>query len=199
MLSRRSRPLPLLAAILLAAGSARAEELPKLAAPSLPAGADAPAPVKRGFITHYLTPQIDRQLAADEHAAVESADRFANPWLRDTGTASRIGHDAVRATGHALKNWALDRLDLQSLGFTMTGRAPASTPFGEHASVRFGFAHMAPRAEMLFPSARGKFRFSADLRGRLATGFDTPTGGLRFGVTLDPLRHGGTIGLTKTF
>jgi len=195
MACRLARPLAIVAAVMLAAGSARSADAPTPVTPKSPER----EPAKRGFLSLYLAPRIDSELAPDRHAALESADRAANPWLLDATAPQRIQREALRATEHALKQWALDRLNVQGLGFALAGHGAPQSPLGEHTTVRFGFSQMAPRAEMLVPMTRGRFRFGADARGRLGTGFDTASGALRFGATLDPLRHGGTIALTTSF
>jgi len=159
----------------------------------------APAPVKQDFLSRFLAPQLTLRLAADRQAAIDLGSRTPNPWAQDSGTTARVQRGALRAARGALKDWAVERLSAQMLAFPIPGRG-ASGPAGqEHAAVRLGFAHATPRAELSTPFAGGRFRFSADLRGRLGTGFETAKSGVHFGVTLDPLRHDATVGFTKSF
>lgn len=192
-----------LAGVALCAGSARAEGLKRPPLPSRPplklkAVASVPS-----FFSTVLAPRLDARLNPDASAALEFTDRAANPWMRDSATVSRFEKSAIRATTGAMKRYAIDRLGIDAwsvplVGGSGSGLAALRTDSGG-TRLRFGFAHMAPRAEVLVPSSQGRFAVSLDARGRVGASYETTGSDFRIGASLDPLSRDATLGLIRRF
>lgn len=187
----------------LGAGGVRAEDAGRVPLPQRPPVSVAPVKKAPSFYTSFLAPRIDARLRDDSAAAVDLADRAANPWTRDAQAVGRVEKDAIRATRGALKRYAIDRLGIDAWSLPLTGGAGRglSGLRGDSGGprLRLGFAHLAPRAEVLLPAGDGRFAVSLDARGRVGASFETTTSDLRLGVSLDPLAHTGTLGLTRRF
>lgn len=180
----------------------RAAELPVRRAPERKAPAARHTP--RDFWNGYLAPTMTKDLA-DDSAAFRRAQAgpLANPWTRNRAADANVGHDAFGALKGAVKNYLIERLDVASWSIPLLGRRgearTTTAPERGGPRVRFGVAHMAPKAEVVVSSERGRFAFSADARGRVGTSFETSSSHLRFSADLDPLAHDATIGLTARF
>jgi hypothetical protein len=151
------------------------------------------------FVNSFLAPRLNSRLGGLRAAVTEFADPDANPWTRTWETQDHVRQNATRATKSALKRYALERLNLTGWSLPLgasqgRGLAAFRTDSGG-PRLRFGFSHMAPRVEALFPLQRGKVALSADPLGRVGTSFETSSGRLRFGLSLDPQDHQATIGL----
>ena len=157
----------------------------------------------RGFFAKFLAPRMTSGLNGEIAAATNFANHAANPWTRDAGTVSRIERGAIRATTSALKHYAIESLGIDAwslplFGGTGTGLDALRNDSGG-TRLRFGFAHMAPRAEVLFPVNAGRVAFNADAMGRVGAAFETPASALRLSVSVDARAHGGTFALTCRF
>ena len=107
------------------------------------------------------------------------------------------------ATRGALKHYAIESLGLDAwsrplFGAKGTGLDAPKTDSGG-TRLRFGFSHLAPRAEFLIPVDAGHVSFSADAMGRLSTTFETPSSGFRVGASVDPRAHEGGFSLSCSF
>jgi len=157
----------------------------------------------RGFYAKFLAPRMASGLNGEIAAAAEFANPTANPWTRDDRTVSRVERGAIRATKSALKKYALESLGIDAWSLPLFGgggtglRALRNDSGGTR--VRFGFAHRAPRAEVLIPVNAGRVAFSADAMGRMGATFETSTSSLRLGASVDPRAHSGTFALTCRF
>jgi hypothetical protein len=134
---------------------------------------------------------------------MEFVNRAANPWMHDATSVERVQKSAIRATTGALKRYAIDQLQLDGWSLPLVGGggrglAALRTDAGG-TRLRFGFAHMAPRAEVLVPSGQGRFGISVDARGRFGASFETKSSSLRVGGAVDPLSHEATLGLIRRF
>ena len=156
-----------------------------------------------GFYERFLAPRMTSGLNGEVAAAALYANPAANPWTRDNGTVLRIEKDAIRATKSALKNYAIESLGIDTWSLPLFGGGGRGVGALKTDSggtrLRFGFSHLAPRAEVLIPSAHGRVAFSADARGRLGTSFESVTSKFRFGVSYDAPSHSGTFSLTRRF
>lgn len=164
--------------------------------------AKQPAPAPRGFYQQFLAPKISSRLNGEIEAATEFTNRAANPWTRDTHTVGRIEKGALYAAKTALKQYAIDSLGLNARSFALPGThlGGAGTPGDDGATrVRFGISHMTPRADVLIPSTHGRIVFSADVRGRVATSFESHASTFSVGVSYDPVDNSGACSLVRRF
>ena len=157
----------------------------------------------QGFYAKFLAPRMTSGLNGEVQAAAYFANPAANPWTRDNGTVLRIEKGAIRATKSALKRYAIESLGIDTwsvplFGGNGSGLSALKTDSGG-TRLRFGFSHLAPRAEVLIPAAHGRVAFSADARGRLATSFESVTSNFRVGVSYDAPAHSGTFSLIRRF
>jgi hypothetical protein len=170
----------------------------------------APAPVAvHGFYARYLAPEVSSRLTGERTAAIDFTNPTANPWTKDNRTVTRIENDAISATQKALKAYVIQELgiDKWSLPLTrgggMTLGTGTGTGMGNVVSggtrLRFGFANLAPRAEVLIPVNAGRVAFSADARGRIATSFDSHAANFRVGFSFDAHEHSGVFSLSRSF
>ena len=203
MTRRISQVLAALAAALLAVCPlCRAADAPaKVRAPEKKEPA---ASAQKDFWNGFLAPTMTKDLANDRRAfALAQADPLANPWTRDPAADARVGRDAFGAFKGAVKRYLVERLDVASWSLPLMGRhddgGPSLASGRGGPRVRFGVAHLAPKAEVVVPLQRGRFAFSADVRGRLGTSFETSSSHLRIGASLDPLAHDASVGLTARF
>jgi hypothetical protein len=155
------------------------------------------------FYKKFLTPRMDSRLRGDIDAAVEFANPAANPWTRDDQTISRIEKNAIRATKQAVKRYALESLHVEAWSLPLFKRATAGIGAlgsdSEGARLRFGFAHRAPRAELLIPGAHGRVALSADAGGHFGTWFESTRSDVRLGFSYDVPEHAGTFSLIRRF
>ena len=156
-----------------------------------------------GFYEKFLAPRMTSGLNGEVAAAAFYANPAANPWTRDNGTVQRIEKGAIRATTGALKRYAIESLGIDTWSLPLfggggSGLGALKTDSGG-TRLRFGFSHLAPRAEVLIPSAHGRVAFSADARGRLGTSFESTSSNFRFGVSYDAPSHAGTFSLIRRF
>jgi hypothetical protein len=191
-MARTTRCIAIMAAGLALAGAAEAADSVK----------KRPA-VQHGFYSRFLAPQMTSGLNAEVAAAAYFASPTANPWTQDNGTVSRIERSALHATTGALKQYAIESLGIDAWSLPLfggggNGQHPLKTESGG-TRLRFGFSHMAPRAEVLIPATHGRVAFSADARGRVATSFESATSNFRFGVSYDAPAHAGTFSLIRRF
>lgn len=156
-----------------------------------------------GFFAKYVAPRMDIRLSSEVQAAVFLTNPGANPWTQDDGTVSRVGRQAIRATKGAMKNYAIQSLGIDQWSIPLVGGSGRGLDALKTDSggprLRFGFSHLAPRAEVLFPVNDGRVAFSADVMGRVGANFETPSSTFRVGATVDPGDHSGTFGLTCRF
>jgi hypothetical protein len=198
MLRQRVRCVLLLAAGLVLAGTAgAADEATKTD------DAKKPKLAPHGFLARYLTPQMDSGLNAEVQAAANFTNPSANPWTKDDHTVSRVEKSAIRASTGALKRYAIeslgiDRWSIPLFGAKATGVDALKTDSGG-TRLRFGFSHLAPRADVLFPVDAGHVAFSADALGRLSTSFETPSSRFRVGASVDPRAHQGGFSFSCSF
>ena len=148
-------------------------------------------------------PRMTSGLNGEVAAAAFFANPTANPWTQDNGTISRIEKGAIRATTGALKRYAIEGLGIDAWSLPLfggggNGLGALKTDSGG-TRLRFGFSHLAPRAEVLIPAAHGRVAFSADARGRLATSFESAASNFRVGVSYDAPAHSGTFSLIRRF
>ena len=151
------------------------------------------------FLNSFLAPRLNARLGGLRAAVTEFSDPNANPWTRTWETQDQVRRSAESATKSALKRYALDRLSLTGwsvpLGASHGKGVSAFRTESGGPRLRFGFSHRAPRVDVLFPLDKGKVAFSADPLGRVGTSFETSSGRLRFGLSLDPREHEATFGL----
>lgn len=193
------------AGVALVAGSARADETRRVPAAQRPVlgAARIPAITSPSFYTSFLAPRIDARLHDESAAALDFTDPAANPWTRDAAAVERVERDTIRATRGALKRYAIERLGVDTWSLPLTrsaggGLSALRTSTGG-PRLRLGFAHLAPRAEVLLPTDGGRVAVSLDALGRVGASFETPTSDVRLGVSIDPMAHTGTLGLTRRF
>jgi hypothetical protein len=161
-----------------------------------------PPPDPHGFYRKFLAPKFATDLHGEEFAATEFANPATNPWMRDERTVGRVEKSAVGATTGALKEYAVHALGLDVWTQTVSHTAMAGTmldPTTPGTRLRFSFAHMAPRADLIVPGAAGRFIVGVDARGRLGTSFDSPASKFSYGVTVDPLERAGTFTIGGRF
>ena len=192
MLRQRLPCVLLVAAGLVLAGAANAADEAK-----------KPELAPRGFLKKFLAPRMDTGLNREFQAADNFANSAANPWTRDDRTVSRVEKSAIHATKGAFKRYAIERLGIDAwsiplFGAKGTGLDALKTESGG-TRLRFGFSHLAPRAEVLFPVDAGHVAFSADAMGRLSTTFETPSSRFRVGASVDPRAHEGGFALSCSF
>jgi|WetSurMetagenome_2_1015567.scaffolds.fasta_scaffold271418_2 hypothetical protein len=192
-----------LAGAALCAGSARAEDHERPTQPQRPPLRMKSVVSAPSFFNSVLAPRLDRGLNHDSAAALDFTNRAANPWTRDVGAVSRFEKTTIRATTGAMKRYAIDQLGIEGwslplVGGSGSGLAALRTDSGG-TRLRFGFAHMAPRAEVLVPSTQGRFAVSLDARGRVGASYQANGSDLRIGTAIDPLAHDLTFGLTRRF
>jgi len=166
------------------------------------AAKEPPAP-SRGFYAKYLTPRMNSRLDGEITAASVYTDVTANPWTKDDQTVSRIERGARRAATGALKQYAIQSLQLKMWSVPLFGAKDAGVDaFREEsggARLRFGIAHLTPRADVTIPGAKGRVVVSLDARGRLGTSFETPASQISFGVSYDPPTQSGAFSLSRRF
>jgi hypothetical protein len=169
---------------------------------------DAKPPAKQplvaphNFYKQFLTPKIDSRLNGEIEAATEFTNPDANPWTRDVHTVNRIEKGALYAAKTAFKQYAIDSLKLNTWSVALpsahTGVLSTSGDDGG-MRLRFGISHLTPRADVMIPSAHGKVVFSADVRGRVATSFESHASTFSFGVSYDPVDNSAACSLVRRF
>lgn len=192
--------------MLLAGTAALADDHPSLPSPSL-----APAPVAPSstFLDTVIVPRVDSNLRSDAAAALDYAgfrsDPFANPWTHDNRTVQRVGSGAINATQDAVKRYVVRQLGLDKWSLPLGGGSKGGglsslrTDSGG-MRLRFGVAHMAPRAELLIPSGNtGRVTLGLDGRGRMSIGFETAPQHFHVGGSYDPMSHDANIGFVAQF
>jgi hypothetical protein len=151
------------------------------------------------FLNSFLAPRLNSRLGGLRAAVTEFSDPNANPWTRTWETQDQVRRNAESATKSAVKRYALERLNLTGWSLPLGGsRGKGVSAFRTESGgprLRFGFSHRAPRVDVLFPLDKGKVAFSADPLGRVGTSFETSSGRLRFGLSLDPREHEASFGL----
>jgi hypothetical protein len=157
----------------------------------------------RGFYAKFLEPKMASRMSGEISAAAEIANPAANPWTRDDGTVTRVEKGAIRATTSALKKYAIESLGIDGWSLPLVRGAGSGLDAFKSDSggmrLRFGFAHMAPRAQVLIPVNAGRVAFSADLRGRLGATFDSEASNFSLGVSFDAASRAGTFSLSRRF
>lgn len=192
MLHQRLRCVVLIAAGSMLAGAAAAAE-----------ATVKPQQKSRGFLERFLAPRMETGLKSEFQAADHFANPAANPWTRDDGTVARVEKSAIRATKSAVKRYAIERLGIDAWSIPLVGGKGSGLDALRTDSggtrLRFGFAHLAPRAEVLIPVDAGRVSFSADAMGRVSTSFEAPSSRFRIGAAVDPRAHEGTFALSCSF
>jgi len=165
----------------------------------LPSQELTPTPVRPSstFLSTVLMTPVDARLRGESAAALEfatfRANPMANPWTRDFGAVERVEAGAINATTKAMKRYVIDHLGLNGWSLPLGGGsrggggiASLRTDSGG-TRLRFGFSHMAPRAEVLIPSGNtGRVSLGLDGRGRVSAAFETAAARLRVGGSYDP-------------
>jgi hypothetical protein len=151
------------------------------------------------FMNSFLAPRLNSRLGGLRAAVTEFSDPNANPWTRTWETQDDVRRNATSAAKSAAKRYALERLNLAGWSLPLGGSHEKGVAAFRTESggprLRFGFSHLAPRVDVLFPLQNGKIAFSADPLGRVGTSYEAPGGRLRFGLALDPRDHTATFGL----
>jgi hypothetical protein len=211
--TRRSRPLA--GAVLVALGAfavARAEPVPAAA----PAPATSPKrhlaprqlplnfPLTNRFYEAYLAPRM-LALSRDENArtALSPANPMSTQPTQDPIAVARVEKRSIRVIQGALKSYAIERLGIDDWSLSMMrsgGRnhVALSTDRGT-ARFRLGFSSRAPRADVLIPVAAGRVVFSADMRGRIATTFQSTSSRIRLAADIDVRGRRAAVGLNLQF
>jgi hypothetical protein len=184
--------------ILLAGGAACAEDP---GPPKLLIGHESEA---KSFLHAFLAPRMAARLGDDPAGrAADPADSAAKAWMQDTGASSRVGRSAISAATSALQNYALEKLNVDAWSIPLLHKGSAEDNGGPAGAtgprLRFGIAHMSPRAEVVMPAGDGRFAFSADLRGNLAASFETSGAKLRLAASVDIQGRNSGVTLSKRF
>lgn len=178
----------MIAGLALARGASAADEVKKT---------DAPPP--RSFYKKFFAPQMDSHLHGEKDAALEYASPTANPWIRDHRVVTRVENDALNATRDALKKYAIERLHLDTMSIPLFQHAQAGLDAAgsvdPRVRLRLSVARMVPKAELIVPSARGKFTFASDALGRVDLGFDAASYRMGFRAGFDPREHSASVAL----
>ena len=180
-----------MAGLALAGAAAAADEVKKTPA------------VPRGFFAKFLAPRMASGLNGEIVAATNFANHAADPWTKDAGTVSRIERGAIHATTSALKHYAIESLGIDAWSLPLHRGAGTGLDALRNDSggtrLRFGIAHLAPRAEVLIPATHGRVAVSVDTRGRLGTSFESASSNFRVGLSYDAPSHAGTFSLSRRF
>jgi hypothetical protein len=192
MLRLRLRWIVLVAAGLVLAGAVNAAD-----------EATKPKAAPRGFLEKFLAPRMETRLSGEVQAADHFANPAANPWTTDQGTVSRVERGAIRATKGAVKRYAIESLGIDSWSLPLSGGTGSGLDALKTESggtrLRFGFSHMAPRAEVLIPVNFGNVAVSADAAGRMGASFEMPSSSFRVGASVDPRAHEGSFAVSCRF
>jgi len=196
----------LFAGFMLATGATAGEEAKKPVAAPTPATIDSmkkTVVAPTGFYRNFFEPRMTSRLNGEFSAAAEFANPAANPWTKDHETVSRIQRDAIGATKRALKQYAIASLhiDAWSLPLSKTGGSSFGSVGNEssRARMKFGISHLAPRAEVLIPSARGNASFSFDARGALGASFQSKASNFSLGLSYNVPAHAGSFSISRSF
>ena len=143
-------------------------------------------------------PPLDARLRGESAAALEfatfRANAMANPWTRDFGAVQRVETGAINATSKAMKRYVIDKLGLNGWSLPLGGSgghgvAAMRTDAGG-TRLRFGFSHMAPRADVLIPSGNtGRVTVGLDGRGNVSAAFESVSARLRVAGAYAPASH----------
>ena len=165
--------------------------------------AKKPPIAPRGFYAKFLAPRMTSGLNDEILAATNFANHAANPWTRDAGTVSRIERGAMHATTSALKHYAIESLGIDAWSLPLYRGAGTGLDALRNDSggtrLRFGIAHLAPRAEVLIPATEGRVAVSVDARGRVGTSFESAASNFRVGLSYDAPSHTGAFSLSRRF
>jgi len=157
----------------------------------------------RGFYANFFAPKMTTNLTGQVAAAAAYTDPSANPWTRDDKTVHRIEQSAIYAAKSSVKKYAIAafRLDAWSIPLVGGGGAGVDALKTESGGtrLRFGISHLTPRADVMIPSARGNVVFSADVRGRVSTSFESHAYNFSLGASYDTPEHSGTFTLSRRF
>ena len=189
------RRLFVAAGLLLTATAALADDHRPLPTQALAPSDDAPSST---FLNRVIMPRVDLRLRGSSAAALDFAsfrtNPLANPWTRDRAAVEQVGTLALNATKDAVKRYAIDRLGLDNWSLPLAGSKGTGVDSLRTDSggtrLRFGVAHMAPKAELMIPSGNtGRVTFGLDGRGRMSAGFENASAHLRVGGSYDPSSH----------
>lgn len=207
MLRVRLHPMALLlAGTMLATGAMAGDEIKTPVAATAAATSNAikmPVVPPTGFYRKFFEPRMSSRLNGEFSAAAEFANPGANPWTRDDQTVSRIQRDAIGATKRALKQYAIAGLHIETWSLPLS--KAGGSGFGSvgndssRARLRFGISHLAPRADVLIPSARGNASFSFDARGGMGASFQSKASNFSLGVSYSVPAHAGSFSISRTF
>jgi hypothetical protein len=161
----------------------------------------------KSFYQDYLAPRMDSRLQGEAAAAHEYVSA-ANPWTRDHATVERIERSAIKAGKKAVKRYLLDslrleaRLDALSIPLFQTRASGASSgpsTGDSRARLRFGIAHLTPRAELTIPVTYGRVGLRADAQGAMDFSFESTSYTFRVDVAVDPRENTGTFTIGRRF
>ena len=198
MARSRCRALLAAAGVVLAAGTTSAQDaVPRRLLPAHVSEAKA-------FFSGFLAPRMAARLGDDPaRRAADAIDPTARAWTRDPREAARVGRTAAAAATSAVQQYALERLnaDRWTIRLFHRGAEEASgdgtQPPG--ARLRFGVAHMRPRAEVDLPAGEARLAFSADLAGNFAASFESAGARVRVAASWDLRAHDASLFLAKRF
>jgi len=159
---------------------------------------------KRGFYETYLVPQMSARFRDD--IAVTSAE-FANaiwtPLTRDPVDEARIQKLGIRAVQGGLKRYAIELLGVEAWSLPVIGRGvrDGATHANDSRGLRFrvGISRRAPRADVLIPVSAGRVVVSGDVRGRVATTFESTSSRFRLSAHIDVPERTAAVGWSLRF
>jgi hypothetical protein len=158
----------------------------------------------KSFYESYLALPMSHGLRDELGPAAEAFTvPTSNFWAKDPITVQRVEGRSIRAVERSLKGYVIERLGIERWSLPLFGRKGrnAAAPSRETGAtkLRFGFSHMAPRADLLIPATGGRVIVSADARGRVGTTFEPTTSRLRFAADVDVPERTATARMSVRF
>jgi hypothetical protein len=156
------------------------------------------------FYVGHLAPRM-LALSRDENArtSLSLANPMSTQLTQDPVAVARVEKRAIRVVEGALKSYAIERLGIDGWALSVMrsggrnhvalSRDPGTARF------RLGFSSLAPRADVLIPVAVGRVVFSADMRGRIATTFDSTSSTFRLAANVDVTERTAAVSLSLRF
>jgi len=158
---------------------------------------------RRGFYEAYLVPRLSARFR--DEAAVISAEFANSNWTsltRDPVDAARIQRLGIRALQSGLKRYAIDSLGIETWSLPLMGRRGGDNAglANDSRGLRFHVGlSRAPRADLLIPVAAGRVVVSGDVRGRVATTFESTSSKFRLAAHIDVPERTAAVGLSLRF